>query len=864
MDSDGKVSYYDGIHYHNMNAFTKSGVTPVMQIASFQSSFWQLTDGQLQIYSNDSNQFKTVPLPGAAVDLAHDNHSLYVTTANATFRISAETLSAEKVSEKAYERLFNGYDSVLGLYDGKLFSLNNGQDILMLGTLDVTIARAYGDTIWVGSTNGLARYDDGILVATYLPTLPVFDIEVNQEGVWAATSAGLYLGKAHLGQTGEFMPIDGKFDDRFSFSGRYVSDIELSDKGELWIATESGLNFRPPMAQDILRFPLYALSPNRNDEEFSALVPWRDKYLVAARYKLVTLNSDLSPLQSVKLDVEVESMAVLNDILWIGSASGLRGYNPQTLQPIDRILPVKLKRLAVDAIISDSHSLWISSGANLYRFWPSTETVIDFGNDWAGSIDTSLTSVVDMDEKGTWLGTTNGLYLYFDGRFVPTLSREDVGRVNSLHAINASTLWLATSKGIFKYGGAGEMSSAFHFSGRTEEVVTCLTASNAQVFAITNMGTYAVGTETEALSFAPQIKHRNHLSSRHYACTTDNNRMIMAGDEGVFSIPLPVLEIMMSGERHNPTTGAIHLNGHPWRFNISPTEPLEVPNGASLMVEVGQLPFNQFSEVVYRLEGESHSEWYATKDHRLVFSALESGDYTLLIKLKEGAKETAEFQLMRIQVKSSWYERVGVMVALLLLFALMLIASYRRKHAAVREQNRQLRSTVHRKVAVIDKQQSDVCRSNVLVQTQQFIECFDAEVEYDESTPDKAAVAGVQTQKDSETWARSVLSEIQYNFHDPDYSLAILAKTLYSSERSLQRRFRQEFNATFKDLLIATRLENAKRMLCQGDKITDVAVSCGFNEPSYFTKSFKARFGVTPSQFRDGCEALEEKKKSVV
>lgn len=202
------------------------------------------------------------------------------------------------------------------------------------------------------------------------------------------------------------------------------------------------------------------------------------------------------------------------------------------------------------------------------------------------------------------------------------------------------------------------------------------------------------------------------------------------------------------------------------------------------------------------------------------------------------------------------------MVALLLLFALMLIASYRRKHAAVREQNRQLRSTVHRKVAVIDKQQSDVCRSNVLVQTQQFIECFDAEVEYDESTPDKAAVAGVQTQKDSETWARSVLSEIQYNFHDPDYSLAILAKTLYSSERSLQRRFRQEFNATFKDLLIATRLENAKRMLCQGDKITDVAVSCGFNEPSYFTKSFKARFGVTPSQFRDGCEALEEKKRA--
>ena len=73
------------------------------------------------------------------------------------------------------------------------------------------------------------------------------------------------------------------------------------------------------------------------------------------------------------------------------------------------------------------------------------------------------------------------------------------------------------------------------------------------------------------------------------------------------------------------------------------------------------------------------------------------------------------------------------------------------------------------------------------------------------------------------------------------YSTAMLARALCLSERSLQRRFKIELKTTFKEMLISTRLENAKRMLCQGDMITNVAVACGFNEPSYFTKSFKLK-----------------------
>ncbi|KXF81446.1 hypothetical protein ATN88_01590 [Enterovibrio coralii] len=85
----------------------------------------------------------------------------------------------------------------------------------------------------------------------------------------------------------------------------------------------------------------------------------------------------------------------------------------------------------------------------------------------------------------------------------------------------------------------------------------------------------------------------------------------------------------------------------------------------------------------------------------------------------------------------------------------------------------------------------------------------------------------------------------------------MLATALFISERSLQRRFKAVFGYTFKEALISARLENAKTLLAKGEKVSDVSIACGFNEPSYFSKSFKARFGYTPTQYREMTEKEE-------
>jgi AraC-like DNA-binding protein len=47
------------------------------------------------------------------------------------------------------------------------------------------------------------------------------------------------------------------------------------------------------------------------------------------------------------------------------------------------------------------------------------------------------------------------------------------------------------------------------------------------------------------------------------------------------------------------------------------------------------------------------------------------------------------------------------------------------------------------------------------------------------------------------------------------------------------------------------RIERASGMLLNsGKSVTDIAFSCGFNDLSYFIKTFKSIKGITPAKFR--------------
>lgn len=57
---------------------------------------------------------------------------------------------------------------------------------------------------------------------------------------------------------------------------------------------------------------------------------------------------------------------------------------------------------------------------------------------------------------------------------------------------------------------------------------------------------------------------------------------------------------------------------------------------------------------------------------------------------------------------------------------------------------------------------------------------------------------------------------------------------------------------TLRQYIIAYRLKLAKKLLSESAKsVNEVSEECGFNDPSYFTKTFKAAFGMTPKDYRN-------------
>ncbi len=57
---------------------------------------------------------------------------------------------------------------------------------------------------------------------------------------------------------------------------------------------------------------------------------------------------------------------------------------------------------------------------------------------------------------------------------------------------------------------------------------------------------------------------------------------------------------------------------------------------------------------------------------------------------------------------------------------------------------------------------------------------------------------------------------------------------------------------TLRQYIIAYRLKRAKRLLELSDKSAqEIAEECGFTDASYFAKSFKSAFGVTPKEYRN-------------
>lgn len=100
---------------------------------------------------------------------------------------------------------------------------------------------------------------------------------------------------------------------------------------------------------------------------------------------------------------------------------------------------------------------------------------------------------------------------------------------------------------------------------------------------------------------------------------------------------------------------------------------------------------------------------------------------------------------------------------------------------------------------------------------------------------------------------------IVQNYANPNYELDGLLQSMPYCYDYLCRLFRQALNTTPHKYLTNLRLQAAADMLCSGygsGSISEVARACGFRDPLYFSRLFKKKYDVSPSEY-SSCKQQE-------
>ncbi len=95
-----------------------------------------------------------------------------------------------------------------------------------------------------------------------------------------------------------------------------------------------------------------------------------------------------------------------------------------------------------------------------------------------------------------------------------------------------------------------------------------------------------------------------------------------------------------------------------------------------------------------------------------------------------------------------------------------------------------------------------------------------------------------------------VIGEMEKNIESPLDTLA-LAQSIQVSRRQLERLFQLHLELTPSAFYLRLRLDKARQLLQHSDmSVMEVSIACGFDAPSYFTRSYKVRFGLCPREDR--------------
>lgn len=111
-------------------------------------------------------------------------------------------------------------------------------------------------------------------------------------------------------------------------------------------------------------------------------------------------------------------------------------------------------------------------------------------------------------------------------------------------------------------------------------------------------------------------------------------------------------------------------------------------------------------------------------------------------------------------------------------------------------------------------------------------------------------ISNIDVPSVNEKFIQKALNVVEKNIDDTGFDIGVFCNELNMSRTQVHRKLAAITGQSTSEFIRSIRLKRAAQLLCKNaGSVSEIAYQSGFNNLSYFTKTFKAQFGVAPSKY---------------
>ena len=589
------------------------------------------------------------------IDIKNNKNIISFKTGHGKFDISENDIYVVRYDPKGYiwaGALKEGLNRIdINTNEVKQYKNDYRDEKSLPGNYVKDILRDSSGNLWVGTDNGLAKYNEQtenfatyknkIYDKTSLVNDEVFSIQEDESGlIWVGTYAGISMFDPNTNI--EHYKKD-PFDEN-SISDNSIHGIYEDKDSLLWVGTNSkGVNVINRKNYNVKHLNKTSKDYPISDDNINDVVGIDNKIFIATKNGLNEVDKDLKTINIYNTEDGIcnnNITALFADSkknVWIGTANGISVLNTNTNEIIDItdiLTNHNIEDQYIKVIYEDSKgNYWVGCfiDGGLVKIDPNKRTIENYRNkkeDKTSISSNNIRSIVEDKNGNLYIGTSYGLNkLNESNNTFERYSEKDGLSNNTVYGLlvdDNNNLWASTNLGISKLDTNTMTFETFNiidgFQGNE---------FNGRAYYKNKSGELFFGGINGLNIFRP-----NDINRSRYVPTV------------IFD------EFKVNGKVYKD------INNQEFKYN---------ENTINISVFISNYKNTKNIQYMYKLEGVSDS-WDISRSNNINYSDLAPGTYTLKIKARSYSGKVSDESAVKFIIKLPiWKSKAAILIYLIII-----------------------------------------------------------------------------------------------------------------------------------------------------------------------------------------------------